>query len=193
MPKLSTSEVQAILKAEKADALGGMNASELSSQRSKAMDYFLGDMTEDMPVDSPDHSKAVSSDVADTVEGLMPPLMEIFFSGDEVAEFAAVGPEDETAAQQETDYINHVFMQKNPGFIILYSMIKDALISKMGIVKIWWEEKEEEEEEMKWGLDDASYGMLLMEEEAKKLTIVQHTERMGIVGQQPKDEEAYAA
>jgi hypothetical protein len=29
--------------------------------------------------------------------------------------------------QQETDYVNHVFMQQNPGFMFLYSFIKDQL------------------------------------------------------------------
>jgi hypothetical protein len=60
-----------------------------------------------------------------------------------VVRFEPVGPEDE-AARQETDYVNHVFMQQNPGFMILYSFIKDALLSKVGIVKVWWEEREEE-------------------------------------------------
>ena len=34
---------------------------------------------------------------------------------------------------------------ENPGFLVLYSMIKDALLSKNGIVKAWWEEYEEVE------------------------------------------------
>ncbi len=71
--------------------------------------------------------------------------MDIFAGSDEVVRFEPVGPEDEAAAQQETDYVNHVFMQQNPGFMILYSFIKDALLSKVGIVKVWWEEREEEE------------------------------------------------
>jgi hypothetical protein len=58
----------------------------------------------------------------------MPNLMDIFAGSDEVARFEPVGPEDEAAAQQETDYVNHVFMQQNPGFMILYSFIKDALL-----------------------------------------------------------------
>jgi hypothetical protein len=60
-------------------------------------------------------SHAVSTDVADTIEGLMPSLMEIFRTGDEVVRFEPVGPEDVAAAEQETDYVNHVFMQVNPG------------------------------------------------------------------------------
>ena len=77
----------------------------------------------------------------------MPALMDIFAAGDEVVRFEPVGKEDIAAAEQETDYVNHVFMQQNPGFLILYAFIKDALLSKVGIVKVWWEEKEREERE----------------------------------------------
>jgi hypothetical protein len=114
MPKLTTSEVQALLKGEKSDALSAAESSKLSADRGRALDYYLGDMQADMPALG-DRSKAVSSDVADTVDGLMPSLMEIFCGGDEVVEFVPVGQEDEDKAQQETDYTNHIFMQKNPG------------------------------------------------------------------------------
>jgi hypothetical protein len=44
-------------------------------------------------------------------------------------------------------------MNDNPGFVVLYSFIKDALLSKVGIVKVWWEDKEEiEEEESQWNV-----------------------------------------
>jgi hypothetical protein len=78
-------------------------------------------------------SSRVSMDVADTIEGMMPQLMEIFAGTDEVVKFEPVGPEDVKAAEQETDYINHVFMNQNPGFLVLYSFIKDALLSKVGV------------------------------------------------------------
>jgi hypothetical protein len=38
-------------------------------------------------------------------------------------------------------------MRQNPGFTVLYSFIKGALLSKAGIVKVWWEEREEEQRE----------------------------------------------
>lgn len=184
---LSDGEVQAILKAEKSSALGGFQSSDLVNQRTKAMDYFLGDMSEDLPA-PPDRSQAVSTDVADTVEGLMPSLMEIFMGGDQVVEFSPQGIEDEPLAEQETDYVNHLLLQKNPGFLILYNFIKDALISKNGVVKVFWEEKEEEDEQTIWGLDEVSYGLLRQMEDAGKLKIVEHTERLGLPGQQPQDE-----
>ena len=183
MPKLTLSEVQALLKGEKSDALSAAESSKLSDDRGKALDYYLGDMN-DMPVPG-DRSRAVSSDVADTVEGLMPSLMEIFFSGDEVVEFTPTGQEDEELAQQESDYVNYQFTQKNPGFIILYNFIKDALLSKNGVVKVYWEDKEESIEDTFWGLPDAAYGLL---KDADDIEIVEHTERQGIVGKQPDDE-----
>lgn len=146
MPKLSASSLKAMLAAEKADALAADNASKLSKERSDAMDYYRGDITTDIP-DVAGKSKAVSTDVADTVDGLMPSLMEIFCGGDEVVKFSPVGPEDEQAAEQETDYVNHVFMQKNPGFLVIYSFIKDALLSKNGIVKVFTEKEERQDKQ----------------------------------------------
>jgi hypothetical protein len=160
MPKMTTAELKAMLAAEKADALSAMQASRLSDERTDAMDYYLGDMSRDMPA-ADGRSRAVSTDVADTVEGMMPALMDIFCSGEEVVEFHPIGEEDVAAAEQETDYVNHVFMQKNPGFLILYSFIKDALLSKVGIVKVWWEQEEREQRETFYGLTDDQFMMIV--------------------------------
>ena len=140
------------------------------------MDYYLGDMAKDMPAQD-GRSRAVSTDVADTIEGLMPNLMDIFAGSDEVVRFEPVGPEDEAAAQQETDYVNHVFMQQNPGFMILYSFIKDALLSKVGIVKVWWEEREEESRETYYDLTDDQFALLAqaVAESGGAMQIVAHT------------------
>jgi hypothetical protein len=151
MPKMSISDLKAMLDSEKADALAAISADRLMEERADAMDYYLGDMRKHMPAQE-GRSRAVSTDVADTIEGLMPNLMDIFAGSDEVVRFEPVGPEDEAAAAQETDYVNHVFMQQNPGFMVLYSFIKDALLSKVGIVKVWWDEREEEYDAGKYRL-----------------------------------------
>ena len=177
MPKMSPSDLRALLAAERADALSAMSASKLSEERAAALDYYLGDMARDMP--APDgRSKAVSTDVADTIEGLMPSLMEIFTGGDEVVRFEPVGPEDVDAAEQETDYVNHVFMQQNSGFLVLYSFIKDALLSKVGVVKVWWETREQLERETYLDLDDAAFAIVSADPDVE---IVEHTVR------QPQD------
>ena len=175
MSKMDVTSLKAMLSAQKADALSVNNAAELSADREKAMDYYLGRMP-DLPAQE-GRSSAVSSDVADTIEGLMPNLMDIFAGSDEVVRFEPVGPEDEEAAQQETDYVNHVFMQQNPGFMVLYSFIKDALLSKVGIVKVWWEEIEKEERETYYDLTEDQFAMLSQAVAASDgmMEIVEHT------------------
>lgn len=173
MPQITLDELEARLEAEKADALSAQNASKLSEERSLAMDYYMGDMSRDMAA-QPDRSRAVSTDILDTIEGLMPQLMEIFASGDEVVMFNPVGPEDEEAAKQETDYVNHAFMERNPGFIVLYSFIKDALLQKVGVVKSWWEEKESEDEEYYEGLTDDGLMKLQNDPEVEVVSVVSY-------------------
>lgn len=180
MPKMRNSELKALLSGERADALAAISASKLSTERSDAMDYYNGDMSKDLPA-ADGRSRAVSSDVSDTIEGLMPQLMEIFAAGDEVVKFAPVSEEDEQAADQETDYVNHVFMQKNPGFMVLYSFIKDALLSKVGIVKVFWDEHETEKEETYEGLTDEQFMMIVSNPE---IEITEHSMR-------PMEAEAY--
>jgi hypothetical protein len=175
--KMSLLDLKTMVASEKASALAAMSAAGLSEDRADAQDYYLGHMEKDMPAQD-GRSRAVSTDVSDTIEGLMPWLMDIFAGSDEVVRFEPVGPEDEDAAQQETDYVNHVFMQQNPGFMVLYSFIKDALLSKVGIVKVWWEESEQEERETYYDLSDDQYALLLQAVEASEgsLKIVEHTE-----------------
>ena len=176
MAKMSISEVKAMLASEKANALAAMSAARLAEERADAMDYYLGDMRKDMPAQD-GRSRAVSTDVADTVEGLMPSLMDIFAGSDEVVRFEPVGPEDVAAAQQETDYVNHVFMQQNPGFMTLYSFIKDALLSKTGLVKVWWEESEQEQRETYYDLTEEQFAVLAQAVAASDgmMKIVEHT------------------
>lgn len=175
MPKLSNDALMAVLSAERAEAVATMEASDISSQREDAMDYYLGDMTKDMPsVDG--QSQAVSTDVADTVLGMMPFLMDIFCSSEDVVRFNPVGPEDEDGAEQESDYVNHVFMNQNPGFVVLYEFIFDALLQKLGAVKVWWDEHEKEEKETYLGLSDDQFAQIAFDvlQPDSGLEIIEH-------------------
>ncbi len=182
MAKMSSLELKSMLASEKADAMAAMSAAQLAEDRADAMDYYNGDMSKDMPAQD-GRSRTVSTDVADAVEGMLPSLMDIFAGSDEVVRFEPVGPEDEEAAQQETDYVNHVFMQQNPGFMTLYSFVKDALLQKNGIVKVWWEEREEEQRETYYDLSEDQFAMLSMAVQMSDgaMKIVAHTENNGQV------------
>lgn len=148
MAKITDRDLSAMLAAENADALGAKSASgssTLSSEREDALSYYMGEM-DDMP-SVEGRSKAVSTDVFDTIESMLPDLVEVFTGGEEVVRFKPVGPEDVQAAEQETQYVNHVFMEKNDGFLVLYSFFKDALLSKNGVAKVYWDETEEDEQQ----------------------------------------------
>lgn len=176
MPKMSNLDLKAMLSNQRADALAAMSAADLAEDRASAMDYYRGDMSKDMP-SAVGRSQAVSTDVSDTIEGILPHVMDIFCGSDEVVRFEPVGPEDEEAAQQETDYVNHVFMQQNPGWMTLYNFFKDALLQKNGFVKVWWEESEQEERETYYDLSEDQFAALAQAVAASggKMEIVEHS------------------
>lgn len=139
-------ELLGLVRDESQRAIGYDNDSDLISERERALKYVKGEVP-DLPV-MPNRSAAVSTDVSDAVETILPDLVEIFAAGDDVATFIPVGEEDEKAAQQETDYVNHVMFNENPGWLTLYTMFKDALQVKTGVVKFWAEDCPPEEEEI---------------------------------------------
>nr|WP_249139667.1 hypothetical protein [Bradyrhizobium japonicum] len=68
-------------------------------------------------------------------------------------------------------------MQQNGGFMALYSFIKDALLSKAGIVKVWWEEREEESRETYYDLTEDQFALLAQDvaESNGAMKIVAHS------------------
>lgn len=163
-------QVIAAIENEERRAYGGY-LGELSYERAENLDYYLG---EPFGNESPNRSQVVLTDVADTVEWIMPSLMRVFTSGEKIVNFEPVGPEDEQLAKQETDYTNFVVTQKNPIFESFYTWFKDALISKNGYMKFWYEEKIEVNTEQYEGLSDEEFYLL---EQDPYIEFVEHTER----------------
>ena len=78
----------------------------------------------------------MTSEFADVIESIMPGLMRVFTSTDDVAEFTPGAPGEEQWAREASAYVPHVFMRQNDGFRILYWMIKDALMYRLGAVTV---------------------------------------------------------
>src|SRR5215475_8731593 len=57
MPRMTTGELKALLAAERYDALSAMMASKLSDERATALNYYMGDMSKDMPRSSLRHHR----------------------------------------------------------------------------------------------------------------------------------------
>ena len=163
-------DVELVARIEQEESLAyGVNDSQLSNERAEAIDYYLG---EPFGNEVEGRSQVVSYDVQDTIESALPQLLKVFVAGDKVVTFDPRGPEDQEAADQETDYINHVVMEKNEGFKVFYVWFKDALLSKNGYVKVYSEEYEETEEYEYKGLTEGQLAMLASDD---KTEVLEHT------------------
>lgn len=166
--EITEEELLSRIKGELTDALGYSDT--ISEQREKAMEYYYS-----MPFGNEieGRSQFVDSTVQDTIEWIKPSLMRIFASGDEMVKFSPHGPEDVAMAEQATDYVNYVFAKDNNGWEILYSWFTDALLSKNGIVKVWWDEYAEAQREEYRGLDEIAFESLVSPDGVE---VVEHIE-----------------
>jgi hypothetical protein len=142
--KISETELLSALKAERLNSIGFEDNGDIEEQREQALEYIKGEMT-DVP-SRKNRSSVVASDVADAIETAMPDLMEIFTGGEDVGTFKPQGPEDEEQSKLETDYVNEVIFDQNPGFMVLETALRDALEIKTGLIKFHWANGEASEE-----------------------------------------------
>lgn len=136
---MSEEQLQGVISSEINDAISFID-DDIGGNRALATEYYYGDPFGD---EEEGRSQVVSMDVRDTVQGILPSLMRIFFGPERIVEFAPQGPEDVQNADQATDYVDFIVKRDNPGFKILHSAFKDALVRKCGIVKYWWDESVE--------------------------------------------------
>ena len=167
--KITEEELVTRIRGEITESLGYMGDT-ISHQREQAMQYYYG-LPFGNEVDG--RSQYVDSTVQDTIEWIKPSLMRVFASGDDMVKFSPHGPEDVKMAEQASDYVNYVFTKDNPGWEILYSWFTDALLSKNGIVKVWWEDYEEEEREEYQNLDEVSLMAIISDDDVE---VIEHTE-----------------
>ena len=159
MAKLSDAEIRSLVDQEAASALGYVG--KLAEARRRSMEFYMGRANGELaPAEVEGRSSVVSPDVANAVEGAMPSLMRIFASGEKIVTFEPRKPGDEPKADLCTDYINHLFWVKNHGFAVSYAWIKDALLQKNGIVKVFCEDKTETSTEEYQGLTEGQMHML---------------------------------
>ena len=141
---------------------------EISPLRAESTKYYLGD---EFGNEVQGRSQVVSRDVRDSVQSVLPSLMRVFFGTEKVVEFVPRGPEDIAQAEQATDYINHILKQDNDAVSTFYSVFKDALMNKSGIVKWWWDDSIEVSTHSFEALPEAAMGLLLEEEGVEAVSV----------------------
>lgn len=154
-------ELHSIVRGEIESAVN-YHDTEYAAKRMQQMDYYLG---EKLGNEVDGRSQVIQTEVADTIDMILPQLIKIFVSSDETVRFEPRGPEDVEAAKQATEYVNFILHNDNPGFRIIHDFAKDALIVGQGVLKIYFDESEKVIEDMYEGLNDDELTALLSDDD----------------------------
>ena len=147
-----------VIKSEMDDAKDFIH--QVGSERAESTEYYLGNEPEGT---STLQSEYVSTDVRESVLFMLPSIMRTFFGTKKIVEFVPKGPEDIQLAEQQTDYINYLIREKNPGFQVLYDVFKDALVRKTGFVKVFWDDSVTSTTHEYSNIDPQSYQALILD------------------------------
>jgi hypothetical protein len=167
-------EVEALVGANITQATGWLGG-EVSGERARNLDYYYGRKLGvwgdgDTDEEEDGHSRWISTDVQDTIETMMPDLMEIFASSDQTFAFEPTAQAHEEFSEQATDYINYVLWNDNPGYELIHDFFKDGLLQKNGYVKAWWNGSPEVTQETLTGVSST---VLAIYEQADDIEIVE--------------------
>jgi hypothetical protein len=165
---MDETEVQAVVAAELTDAVNFIDL-EIGNLRARATEYYFGDPFGD---EEEGRSQVVSMDVRDTVQAILPSLMRIFFSSENVVQYVPRSAEDVAMAEQATDYVRYILNEDNNGFVLFHSIFKDALVRKTGVCKWWVDEREEVKAETYSGLDDAQLTLVLSQDGVEMVDLI---------------------
>lgn len=130
---VSDDELSAIIKREIEQAES--NLEDAKNNRETALDYYFGRLPA-QPAKG--RSQVVSKDVSDMTEAILAQVLQAF-QGHDIAHFPPANEQDEQQAEEESDYLNWVFTDDCDGQYLLYCALKDALITSVGIGKVYWE------------------------------------------------------
>lgn len=167
--EMTEADLQSVIQSKLTDALNGDESSAFQTAREKALKYYRGDK---LGNEVAGRSQVVSRDTAEAVDSILPGLMKIFVGSDKTGMFEARKPDDEKSAEQATDYANWVWLVKNNGAMIAHNWFKDALLYRLGTIKVWWEKQERRRREAYKGLTEDQLVQLELDDtdEIKSLT-----------------------
>ena len=160
---MTDDELSALVRAEIDSALS-FDKNSLATDRARVTEYYNGELKDIAAL--PGRSSVTSHDLADTIGWVLPGLMRVFLSTDRIVVYLPKTEADKAFAQQATDYVNYIFLNRCEGYRVLWSACHDALLFGNGVFKHWWEPPTEEstvETERATGLNEEMLTALLQE------------------------------
>ena len=163
-------EIEGIVREAITDAVDFCE-SEIAEDRIKAQRYFDGEVD----IGEEDgRSRVVSTKVRDTIRAIKPSLMRVFLNTDKPVEYVPRGTEDVVMAEQATKYMHYQFNELN-GYRVLNDAIHDALVKKVGVVKVYYDTYQEQEIFDFQDLNDMEFTLLVNEDDVE---VIKHTTKM---------------
>jgi hypothetical protein len=157
---MDADQYQGAVRSALADAVDYIDAN-IAPVRAKATRYYNGDPFGN---EEEGRSQIVMTVVRDKVLSMLPAILRMFTSSEEMVQYTANSEDKVDQADQATDYANHIIWKDNPGFLVVSSWLKDGLIRKLGIVKARWSEQEEVTESSYSGLMEDDVARLAAED-----------------------------
>lgn len=174
---LNESEVLSVVGSEIADAHGAIMAgTEISQARRAALRMFFG---KPLGNEVEGRSQVVLTEVADTIHWIMPSLMRMFASGEDIFEFQPTNPGEEEMAKQATQFVNKTFWDEHDGFQLLYDWFFTALLERNSFITAYWDERVEPKMEQYSGLTQGEVTALM--NDGRELEPVEFEERDAII------------
>ena len=129
---MDLSQLQSALKTEIANA-------EYTTREdlNEAMDYYTAEPRGDEIVG---RSDIQSHDVADMLEAIVAQIMPAY-QNISLASFDPINPEDEQQVDIESKFINYLVMQLNSGYVTMQEALKDALLFRNCIFKVFKDDR----------------------------------------------------
>jgi hypothetical protein len=175
---MNDADLLAKLKALESESIG-FGSGTLQTIRARALSRYLCEPQGD---EIEGRSQVVSTDLRDTVEWVVPQWLRVCMAGDKIVEFQPIGPDDEKQAEVETEFINHVILERNDALTVMATWARDALISKNGYVKAYWLEKQDVRVESYKGQTDDALAVLTQDSEVE---VVEQTDYQAQFGPMP--------
>lgn len=136
-----------LLRSQLANCVGYIG-DELATSRKQAYDYYFqrprGDEVQG-------RSSIVSGDLSSMVEGNLAQMVEPLLAR-RIGEFCAYSEQDEEQAQLESECVTEMLFRRQNGFIEVASAIKDALLVRNGIIKVYIDERTHTQRFMREGV-----------------------------------------
>ena len=163
-------EIEGIVREAITDAVDFCE-SEIAEDRIKAQRYFDGEVD----IGEEDgRSQVVATKVRDTIRAIKPSLMRVFLNTDKPVEYVPRGTEDVPMAEQATKYMHYQFNELN-GYRVLNDAFHDALVKKVGVVKVYYDTYQDQEMYDFQDLNDMEFTLLVNEDDVE---VVKHTAKM---------------